>query len=300
MKEFSFESYLKKRYSEKTTIGYLDSVERFISENKGNENYTHEQVVDYFYSLKHKNLTSSYRIKILTAIKHYYEFLYTTNQRKDHPCKRLKIQDTSLKGIHFDELFTPEELEALMQMPERYALIGIKNKIVLSLLIHQALTGEEITTLKLNDVDLDGGLIKIKPSAKLSGRTLEFHRTQFMLFMRYMNEVRPLLIKDETNKLLVTKNGTPETIDNIHAMLKGLQKFIPPNDGSFGKKNLTPSHIRQSVIANWLNLDQIPLADVQLMAGHKWPSSTEKYIRNDLAEKKRLINLYHPLEKMDF
>ena len=50
-----------------------------------------------------------------------------------------------------------------------------------------------------------------------------------------------------------------------------------------------------SVIANWLNDRKILLEDVQLMAGHKWPSSTERYKRADLEEQHRLINEFHPL-----
>lgn len=293
MNDFSFEAYLKKRYPEKTAESYLYSIERFQGENPGCENYTYQQVVDYFFTLKSKNLSCAYRIKILSAVKQYYEFLYKTNQRKDHPCKRFKIQDTRLKGVHFDELFSPEELEELMNQPERYAVLGVKNKVILSFLIYQAMTGEEITNLKLVDVDLDVGTIKIKPTPKLSGRTLELHRTQIMLLMRYINETRPLLLKDDTTKLVLTKNGSSETVDNIHSFIQGKQKLIP-------SKILNPRQIRQSVIANWLNLEKIPLADVQLMAGHKWPSSTEKYLRTNLAEQKRLINLYHPLEKMEF
>lgn len=37
------------------------------------------------------------------------------------------------------------------------------------------------------------------------------------------------------------------------------------------------------------------LEDVQLIAGHKYPSSTEMYKRKDINEQLELINKYHPL-----
>ena len=67
----------------------------------------------------------------------------------------------------------------------------------------------------------------------------------------------------------------------------------------FPNKNLNPRQVRISVIANWLNIQKIPLSDVQLLAGHKWPSTTEKYLRTDLVEKRNLINRLHPLEQME-
>ena len=42
---------------------------------------------------------------------------------------------------------------------------------------------------------------------------------------------------------------------------------------------------------NW----KIPLEDVQLFAGHKYPSTTERYRRKDINEQQELINKFHPL-----
>ena len=40
---------------------------------------------------------------------------------------------------------------------------------------------------------------------------------------------------------------------------------------------------------------KIPLEDVQLLAGHRFPSSTERYKRVDTAQQRALINRFHPL-----
>lgn len=54
--------------------------------------------------------------------------------------------------------------------------------------------------------------------------------------------------------------------------------------------------IRQSVISNLLNEKKMPQEDVQLFAGHRWTSSTEKYRRKDINEQRVLINRWHPLK----
>jgi integrase/recombinase XerD len=50
-----------------------------------------------------------------------------------------------------------------------------------------------------------------------------------------------------------------------------------------------------SVICNWLNEKKIPLERVQELAGHKWPGTTEKYIKVDSFQQRELINRYFPI-----
>ncbi|MEO6882419.1 MAG: hypothetical protein ABI199_00190 [Bacteroidia bacterium] len=64
----------------------------------------------------------------------------------------------------------------------------------------------------------------------------------------------------------------------------------------FPDRNLNTKTIRQSVIANWLNEKKIPLEQVQLLAGHRWTSSTERYKQNNLNEQRTLINKWFPLD----
>ena len=56
---------------------------------------------------------------------------------------------------------------------------------------------------------------------------------------------------------------------------------------------MSPQNIRNSVISYWLNTRNIPLEDVQIMSGHRYPSSTEKYIRLDMDEQREVLNKIH-------
>jgi len=62
--------------------------------------------------------------------------------------------------------------------------------------------------------------------------------------------------------------------------------------GAFDKK-LNPLNIRNSVISYWLNNMEIPLEHVQIMAGHKYPSSTEKYVRKDIKKQREVLTNLH-------
>jgi integrase/recombinase XerD len=56
-------------------------------------------------------------------------------------------------------------------------------------------------------------------------------------------------------------------------------------------KNL--NQIRASVITKWLKIYN--LREVQYRAGHKYISSTESYLQNDMEGLQEEINMYHPL-----
>ena len=51
--------------------------------------------------------------------------------------------------------------------------------------------------------------------------------------------------------------------------------------------------IRASVITGWLKVYN--LREVQYFAGHRYVSSTESYLINDLEDLKEDINKYHPM-----
>lgn len=63
----------------------------------------------------------------------------------------------------------------------------------------------------------------------------------------------------------------------------------------FPDRKLNIQTIRQSVIANWLNTYQIPVEDVQLLAGHKRPSATLKYQLPDMEKAIHTLNTYFPI-----
>lgn len=63
----------------------------------------------------------------------------------------------------------------------------------------------------------------------------------------------------------------------------------------FPDRSLSPKTIRDSVIALWLNDLKIPLEQVQLMAGHRWISSTERYVQTSIEEQRELLKMVHPL-----
>jgi hypothetical protein len=78
------------------------------------------------------------------------------------------------------------------------------------------------------------------------------------------------------------------SVDSLHAFISRMQ-------GAFDKL-MSPKNIRASVISNWVNEQKKPLEDVQIMAGHRYTSSTEKYVRVDVNEQREAVtNVYESI-----
>ena len=117
--------------------------------------------------------------------------------------------------------------------------------------------------------------------------TLESH--QVMDVYDYILQARPEILKEsaeETEKLFISLTGKASTISNLTS------SFLRPLKAQYPHlKNA--KQIRASVITKWLK--QHNLREAQVLAGHKYVSTTEGYKQNDMEGLKEEINQFHPL-----
>ena len=288
MKQQTVKEFLLQKYTEQTVISYLFAINHFLKLNPKAKRYKFQNIVNYMDEVAKKNNSSKYRVTILSAIKKYYDYLVVNGYRTDHPCKKLNIKVKSNEAIQVQDLFSSEELQLLMNRENRYEHLDTRNKVLLSLLIYQGLTSDEVARLETKNVDLDNGTIYIKASANLNRRTLELVSKQMILFSKYINEVRPKQLRCNTDKLIITKLGKPITVDSIHSVIVPLKPLFPD-------RSINPQTIRMSVICNWLNEKKYSLEQTQGLAGHKWIGTTEKYIKVDAKNEREIINRYFPI-----
>jgi len=287
MKTPTLEMFLNEALTTKTAESYLYTINHFIKTNPKAKRYKFKEVVNYMEQISQKQSNPQYRIRILSAIKKYYDYLIITGQRSDHPCKKLNIKRNSNQAIQTQDLFSSEELELLLQRENRYWFLELRNQVLLGLLIYQGLSSEEIIRLELKNIDLDNGTIYVKASKNLNRRTLELKPKQIIPLAKYIDEVRPKILMMRTDILVLNKLGKPFTVDGVGSIIEPLKCLFPD-------RKLNPQTIRMSVICNWLNERKLTLEQTQELAGHKWIGTTEKYIKSDAKNERELINRYFP------
>jgi integrase/recombinase XerD len=126
-------------------------------------------------------------------------------------------------------------------------------------------------------------------AATTNSRELPLKASQVLLLQTYLNKDRPSLIKQySTDKLLVGIRGQAMQTDDI------VKHVLRTYKGRYGDRPVTSQTIRQSVIANLLK-DGHDISVVQYYAGHKYPSSTERYKQQDLSTLRQMVCKYHPM-----
>lgn len=282
------EQYLKNHYSPDTAKAYKREIEIYLSNYPTAEKANYKDITNYIGLLRNRYSKASTISRILSSIKVYYDYLCFCGIRNDNPTKAIKLRDKQSRDIQLQDLFTSEELENLFNRKERYVNLDYRNKVLISLLIYQALHPREMEAVRIQDIDLTTGSIYIKATAKTNSRTLQLKPNQILLFHQYITEIRPKLLKqNSSDKLLIGERCKPMPGEDITKHIKRSFKQLYPN------RTVNAQTIRQSVITNLLKQGH-DLSLVQGFAGHKYPSTTEKYKQNEIETLKAAINKYHP------
>lgn len=289
----TLKQYLQNEYSKTSIGGYENMINRFLlalGEKAETASYT--DVLDYIGLLREQNLHPKSLRNNLFAIKIYYRFLVATGKRNDHPCQYLNLKDQINRAIQVESLYPKETLENLFETWESKNKVNqIRDKIIISLLVYQALTVLEISQIKTSNINLEKGTIYIKANVKNKQRTLSLKPKQILLFHNYLkNEFKSYRNKQKPSKrqdyFLLNEEG-------LQLWQGGINRMI--NEGKDKQNKLIPLKIRQSVIAHLLK-ENNDIRIVQEFAGHRRTSSTEAYKQTGLEELKSAIDKLHPLQ----
>ena len=168
----------------------------------------YKDIWHYIGIMKDKKYSTGYITVQLAALKNYYRWLVYTGERIDNPTKNVIVKQTNSRQIQHQDLFTPAELELLLNKEIRYSLLENKMKLAISFYIYQGLTTGEIASLTLDSINIDEETIYIKASRRLNSRILKLKGNQMAWIERYIYFDRDQLIKEDTNALFVNKLGS--------------------------------------------------------------------------------------------
>lgn len=314
-----FIQYLQsKNHSQATQEAYLRYVTQFLEWMEKEEiQITKKDVLKYLEHLKNRkgqqNLT---RKHTLIALNHYFTFLLKAEQVTENPCLFLKIRGTKKRTLY--KIYTPEELEQLYDnyyhsfvrnfnescfasrlggipanQREQTFLSRQRNYVMLGFLVYQGLTTKEIERITINDIDTTKASVKIAGSKKSNERTLPLNASQIGALINYTQNIRPQFFTycTESERLffaLPESSKQKTDSENLMHTFKPLTKQVKTLD----KNLLNFKQVRASVITYWLKT--YGLRKAQYYAGHRYISSTENYLPNNLEGLINDIDKLHP------
>lgn len=309
----SFTAYLQSKNLAQSSINhYTDYTSKFFAYCKKEAAQVEKKdVLKYLQYLQNKkgyeNIT---RRNHLIAINHYFTFLLKAEQVANNPATLIKIRGTNKR--HLYKIYSPEELENLFDtyytlfvktfddnhipknQRKQSALSKERNAAILSILLNQGTTTKEIDTIQLNDIDLIKATLKIRGSKKSNERVLPLKAEQIGLLMHYLNTLRPQLLEYHTadsNKLFLPMPEFSKR-DTESATLMHVFKPFTTQLKSIDKNFVNFKQVRASVITYWLKT--YGLRKAQHYAGHRYISSTENYLPNEMETLTDDIAKYNP------
>ena len=293
-------NYLEKKYSKSTLASNLYNIKRFTDYyDKKAPKATFKEVLNYIEHLrKNYNLHPKTLRHCLYGVKIYFNYLLETGQRNDHPCSELFLKDKIDKQIQVDTLYSPETLETFFETYQirKKKYLENRNKIIISLLIYQALTVKEIAELEIQNINLEKCEIFIKASEELTAkspqsRTLPLQAKQILLIYNYLEKDRVKLLQYNNKKETETSFILGQYGEKINP--HGIGKMI--NETKPKTEQIKPIKIRQSVIANFLKKEN-DTRIVQVFSGHRRVSTTIQYKQTEFELLQNAVNNYHPIK----
>ncbi len=314
-----FTQYLQaKDLAHATQSLYLRHVTNFLnwynqlynSEKEEPTGCTKKDILNYLGYLKNKKHENSTRQNTLLAISHYFTFLLKNEQVATNPTTFLKIRGTHKKKLY--NIFTYEECTQLAddyyhnfvrsysskRMPKtqkkQSCLSKERNYLMLGLLLHQGITTRELQRITVEDLDLIKATLTITRAKKSNQRNIPLNASQIGSLLNYTQHIRPQFFEFytiETNQLflpLPESSKTQTASTNLMGIVKTLTKQVKTLEPTF----LNFKQIRASVITHWIKT--AGLRKAQYLAGHKYISSTETYLPNNLESLTEEMTKFNP------
>ena len=257
----------------------------------------YREVIAFIRHLQHEGYNSKFINRVLLAVRHYYNSLETPK----NPAFGIYLRGNKHS--------LPANLDAYIEIQKLYENYEVKdnrnkrNRVMLGLMIYQALSPEEIGKLEPQHLKLKEAKIHIPGGKHSNPRTLNMQAVQLMDMQEYLQHVRPQMLEDVTTyrsgrkpckidrealarQLFFSENGSEHIKRSLYHLFQQLKKINP--------KITSSKIIRQSVIAHWLK--EKGIRQVQYMAGHRYVGSTQRYRDYDMEELSHALKSYHPLQ----
>jgi integrase/recombinase XerD len=243
-------------------------------------------ILKYLISMRENGLNARSRARHLVSIRGFYRFLAQEEILSSDPTRLI---DLPKSGLKLPDVLTIEEVKRLLEAPDPKKPSGCRDAAMLELLYAAGLRVTELITLKLQDVNLTAGYVRVFGKGAKE-RVVPIGQYAQEKIRRYTDGARQRLLKDRISAtLFVARAGKPLSRQGFWKLIKryGLRAGL--------KKMITPHTLRHSFASHLLE-GGADLRAVQTMLGHADIATTQIYTHVARDHLKHLHQKFHPRE----
>ena len=285
-----YEQYLRleKSLSSQTIEAYLADLQKlldFLQDEKVNYLDVKLEHLEYFCAKLHDiHIHPRSQARILSGIRSFYHYLIIEDLIQADPTELLESPKI---GFHLPEVLSLEEIDNLINNIDLSTAEGHRNRAILEILYSCGLRVSELCNLKLSDLYLEEGFIKVEGKGNKQ-RLVPISQRGINELKNYFIDRNHISIKKGfEDYVFISKRGT--NISRI--MVFHIIKVLAENIGL--KKTISPHTFRHSFATHLLE-GGCNLRAIQSMLGHESIATTEIYMHIDRTLLRSEIIEHHP------
>lgn len=223
--------------------------------------------------------------RLLSCLRRFYQYLVREGRIQADPSARI---ESPKLGRPLPKSLSEDQVEMLLAAPVVDDLLGLRDRAMLELLYASGLRVSELVNLKVTQVNLNQGVVRVTGKGGKERLTPIGEESRLWL-ERYLREARPQLLKGRLcDDLFVTQRAAAMTRQAFWYLIKryAQQAGIPAS-------RLSPHTLRHSFATHLLN-HGADLRVLQMLLGHSDLSTTQIYTHIARERLKSLHAAHHP------
>lgn len=241
-------------------------------------------ILKHMIALRNAGLNARSRARHLVSIRGFYRFMVQEKIIMHDPARLVDLPKTSLK---LPDVLSVAEVTRLLEAPDTDKPLGARDCAMLELLYAAGLRVSELVNLKLQDVNLEAGFVRVfGKGSKERVVPIGLHAKDKI--ESYIQKPRITLLKRRASPyLFVARAAKPITRQGFWKLLRKYATLAKLN------KKVTPHSLRHSFASHLLE-GGADLRAVQIMLGHVDIATTQIYTHVARQQLKTLHERYHP------
>jgi integrase/recombinase XerD len=286
-----FLSYLsaEKGLSKNTVESYrldLRKFQDFLSSNdKGFESFSKAGIIDFIESLRNDGYSIASICRFISSIRGLCKYLIIENIIKEDPLENLQAPK---KWERLPKALTISEIKSLLESG-KYPVLdhpnSIRDFVMFELLYSSGLRVSELISLKLEDINLEAGFLRVLGKGSKE-RIVPVNLRSIERMKKYISLQRLVILKKKRSSyLFVTNRGKPMTRQRLWQTIKKCGRELGIE--------ISPHTMRHSFATHLLE-GGADLRSLQKMLGHADISTTQIYTKVTTDRMKQVYSKHHP------
>lgn len=297
LQQFHAYLLLERSLSPNTIEAYVRDVERFMQYLEIEKlsvlplQIKPENVENFVLWINQMGLEAASQARIISGLRAFYKFLLTEDLLDNDPTELLESPRLRRK---IPEVLSISEIQKMLAAVDLSDPQGTRNRAILETLYACGLRVSELTNLKITQLFLDAGFVKIVGKGDKE-RLVPIGPEAAKWLKIYLEEIRAKqdnIKPGNENFVFLNRRGAALTRVMVFYIVKELAESVGVH------KNISPHTFRHS-FATHLVEGGADLKAVQDMLGHESITTTELYTHLDTEYLKETIYMYHPRAQRD-